>query len=94
LVFDLTNKTTLDNLSNWIEELNSYTGGNLAPVWLLVGNKMDLWRETDESHVHQSVAVEFAKKHQCIFIMCSAKTSLGIQKAFEILVAKVRPLKR
>jgi Ras-related protein Rab-18 len=89
LVFDMTDRSSLEGLDYWIEELKTNIKGRLSPVWLLIGNKMDLWDETHHDHVQQSIACEFAKKLQCLLVMCSAKSNKGIQEAFRMLVGKV-----
>lgn len=45
LVFDLTNRESFTNLTNWIEEIQMCSSGNLAMV--LVGNKSDLVKDNE-----------------------------------------------
>jgi Ras-related protein Rab-18 len=89
LVFDLSNPSTLDELNHWIQELEQHTTEDARPICLLVGNKLDLWKETQEAHVLELSAHNFAKKHQCLFMMCSAKKSQGIEVVFNVLIEKV-----
>ena len=53
---------------------------------MLVGNKID--READRE-ITRDEGLRFARKHSMLFIEASARTSVGVQQAFEELVQKV-----
>ena len=47
LVYDVTNEDSFTHLSTWLDEVDMYCpGGERGVVKLLVGNKVDLVRET------------------------------------------------
>lgn len=52
---------------------------------MLVGNKIDL----ENREVTTEEGLEFARRHQMLYIESSAKTADGIQCCFEELVQKV-----
>ena len=55
-------------------------------IKMLVGNKID--RE-DNREITRDEGLRFARKHSMLFIEASARTSDGVQQAFEELVQKV-----
>lgn len=55
-------------------------------IKMLVGNKID--RE-ENREITRDEGLRFARKHSMLFIEASARTSVGVQQAFEELVQKV-----
>ena len=80
LVFDISNRETLDRVREWINELSQQCRG--AVSLLLVGNKSDLETQRQVDHAQ---AEELAKNVGARLIYTSAKTGEGIYQAFEIL---------
>nr|CAD7263166.1 unnamed protein product [Timema shepardi] len=85
LVYDVTRKSTFVKLETWLDELNTYsTKSNI--VKMVVGNKID---KQEDRQVSREEGIQFARRHQTLFIEASAKTKDGVQCAFEELVQKV-----
>ncbi|KAJ2800710.1 Ras- protein Rab-18 [Coemansia guatemalensis] len=85
LAYDVSSRETFENLENWIEEVNTYCPSDDV-VKMIVGNKID--KETEE-RVPRKEGFEYARKHQTLFLECSAKTKVGVQQAVEELVNKI-----
>ncbi|XP_012271051.1 ras-related protein Rab-18-B [Orussus abietinus] len=84
LVYDVTDKNTFVKLEMWLNELNTYC--NKADIIkMIVGNKIDL----PNREVTTAEGLQFARKHQTLYIESSAKTADGIQCCFEELVQKI-----
>jgi small GTP-binding protein len=77
LVFDLTSKASFDELSMWINDLNTLCSPNAYII--LVGNKTD--RE-DDRIVTEGEAKETAKRHGLEYIETSAKSGDNVAEAF------------
>ena len=77
LVYDVTKRTSFDNLVRWLEEMkeNGYSKMQI----ILVGNKVDLEQEREVSFEEGS---HFAQKNGLMFFETSAKTALNVEKAF------------
>lgn len=84
LVYDVTDRTSLKKLNVWLSELELYCS-KVDIVKMLVGNKIDL----PDREVTTEEGLEFARRHQMLYIESSAKTADGIQCCFEELVQKV-----
>lgn len=78
-VYDLTRKTTLDNLASWIDEYRKHSNDDFV---IVVGNKQDL---TDEIVFDEKETENWAKsmKAECIWV--SAKTGIGIDDMVGII---------
>jgi small GTP-binding protein len=77
LVFDLTSKTSFDELAVWVNDLNTLCSPHAYII--LVGNKTD--RE-DERIVTEGEAKETAKRYGLEYIETSAKTGDNVAEAF------------
>ncbi|XP_077979022.1 ras-related protein Rab-43-like [Glandiceps talaboti] len=78
VVYDITKKTTFDNVPRWIEDVTKYAGENV--VQMLIGNKSDL---TELREVHFSDARALATHHAMLECFeTSAKDSTNVEEAF------------
>ncbi len=84
LVFDVTNRETFDNVTQWLEQIKD----NLQnPFVALFGNKTDMpkdkWKVTTEE------AKEFAQKNKLEYFETSAKLNEGIKDGVSFLVNEI-----
>eukprot|EP01103_Thecamoeba_quadrilineata_P020542 TRINITY_DN8879_c0_g1_i1.p1 TRINITY_DN8879_c0_g1~~TRINITY_DN8879_c0_g1_i1.p1 ORF type:complete len:212 (-),score=33.99 TRINITY_DN8879_c0_g1_i1:65-679(-) len=85
LVYDVTNTDSFKHLNVWLDEIKNYCM-NENVVKLLVGNKID---KENERVVSKQEATEYARSKGMVYLECSAKTTTGIQQAFEETVHKI-----
>ncbi|MFX0091915.1 MAG: Rab family GTPase [Candidatus Hodarchaeota archaeon] len=91
LMYDITLAPTLDNLENWLKELEKHNHFKEIPL-IIVGNKIDL-RQTTESCVSTEKGREFTeslknqleKERFVHFLETSAKENQNVNDAFEKL---------
>ncbi|XP_076300316.1 ras-related protein Rab-18-B [Lasioglossum baleicum] len=84
LVYDVTDKVTFLKLETWLNELTTYCN-KTDIVKMVVGNKVDL----PNREVSTEEGLQFARRHQTLYIESSAKTADGIRCSFEELVQKI-----
>ncbi|CAB0036466.1 unnamed protein product [Trichogramma brassicae] len=84
LVFDVTDRTSFTKLDMWLTELHTYSN-KPDIVKMVVGNKIDL----PNRQVTTEEGLQFARRHQTLYIESSAKTADGIMCCFEELVQKI-----
>ena len=84
LVFDVTNKNSFQRLTEWIFELELYCRED--PIKLLIGNKSDL---DDQREVTKVEAMEFAKRHNILYMETSAHSGDEVEYAFEVLTSEI-----
>lgn len=77
LVYDITRRSSFDNLTRWLDDMrdNAYS----KMIIVLIGNKDDLKTERE---VSTEEGQEFADKHNLMFMETSAKTGHNIENAF------------
>ena len=92
LVYDVSNKESLDSLDYWINELRSKID-NTNYIISLAGNKCDLPNENKVLSYNQGKI--FCKdKKVPIFYETSAKTGIGVKEIFTSLAQKVYEAQR
>jgi len=79
VVCDMTRRSTLDNVSYWIEALERV--GGKVPL-IIMANKMDLLNEAEFS---ENDVAKFALEHGATFFVTSAKTGENVESAFTSL---------
>lgn len=84
LVYDISNRSSFDNLSTWIAEIQSNTPENTSIM--LLGNKVDLKKERVVSF---DEGFDYAKRHKFLFNEVSALTGEGINDSFYEMIVKV-----
>lgn len=77
LVYDLTNRSSFEELNTWLNDLNSLAAPNACIV--LIGNKADL---TDERQIEEAEADAFAQRYGLTRLETSAKDGTGVKEAF------------
>ncbi|OHT03287.1 Ras-related protein RABA5a [Tritrichomonas foetus] len=80
IVFDLTNKSSFDDIPEWIETL--YSKQPNIPI-VIAGNKSD----KQEREVSFQEAFEYASNKKCQYFETSAYTGYNIEEAFTALVS-------
>lgn len=83
LVFDLTDRKTLENIDKWISHFKNVMG---RQPMILVGNKADLseYIEIDEEEIKR-----VAEEKKMPFIITSAKTGENVENAFKSLTIEM-----
>jgi len=84
LCFDLTKKTTFENLSKWMQEIKKYGDDGVSIV--LVGNKKDI----GAPEVTPGDIEHFIKENSLDYFETSAKDGTGVESAFLKLAAKTK----
>jgi Ras-related protein Rab-1A len=77
IIYDITNKESFDNISNWIEQITSIVGKNVKCI--IFGNKKDL---KEKRKVEFDEGKELAEKYNCNFFETSAKEGDNIEEGF------------
>ena len=80
LIYDVTDKDSFKNLSNWIIEIEKNANKNVLK--LLIGNKTDL---EDKRVITYNQGKEFADGYGLKYIETSAKKKLNVNEAFETI---------
>ena len=83
VVYDITQKSTFDNIDNWIKGLMSQLGNNVNII--ILGNKCDL---ENERQITKEQGEEKAKEYNAGFFEVSALSGKNIDNAFETLISK------
>ena len=84
LVYDITRKSTFENIDGWIVDLKN--NGDKDMMIVLIGNKSDL---EEKREVSKEQAQEKAEQYNIAFLETSAKSGDNINKAFTELVEQV-----
>ena len=80
LLYDVTDKDSFKNLSNWLIEIEKNASKNV--LRLLIGNKCDL---EEKRVISFNQGKEFADTYGLKFLETSAKKNLNVNEAFETL---------
>ena len=80
LLYDVTDKESFKNISNWLIEIEKNASKNILRI--LIGNKCDL---EDKRVITRAQGKEFADTYGLKFIETSAKKNLNVSEAFETL---------
>jgi len=84
VVYDVTDKESFDNVSNWLKEIDRYASADVNK--LLVGNKCDL----EPKAVEYASAKEFADQLGVAFLETSAKNATNVEQAFMTMAAEIK----
>ena len=83
LVFDVTVRSTFENVSKWLKEIDDNLN---RPQMVLFGNKIDV--EEEQRQIKKEEAEQFAQENNLIYFETSAKTKQGIVEGFDYLINK------
>lgn len=84
LVFDLTERKTFDDLSNWLNDIHTLCDPNC--VIQLIGNKSDL---EENRAISLAEADAFAQRNQMHYMETSAKSGASISEAFTRVASQI-----
>ena len=84
LIYDVTNKQTYDNVSNWISQIQEEVSKDV--IIYIAGNKIDM---EEERKVKTEEGQKIADEHGFPFVETSAKDGTNINETFENLVEKI-----
>jgi small GTP-binding protein len=84
LVFDLTDRKSFEDLSQWLTDVHSLCDPNA--IVTLIGNKMDL---ENQRVITVTEAQSFAQLHELTYLETSALGGNNIQEAFQKAAASV-----
>ncbi|CAG9334028.1 unnamed protein product [Blepharisma stoltei] len=76
IVFDKTNKESLDHIKDWVEEINKYSEGS---VRVLLGNKCD---RNDKVEVSEEMGQKYAEMYGMMYVETSALSAHHVSEAF------------
>ncbi|KAG2460916.1 RAB37 protein, partial [Polypterus senegalus] len=82
LLYDITSKTSFDNIRAWLTEIHEYAQQDV--VIMLLGNKSDM---CSERVIKQEEGERLAKEYGVPFMETSAKTGVNVELAF-LAIAK------
>ena len=84
VVYDITDKNTLEKLDFWYEQIDLNAPKNIK--YILVGNKCDL---EEEREVTKDEGINLSKKFKCNFFETSAKENINVNEIFQCLVNEI-----
>ena len=84
IVYDITRKTTFDNIDRWAADLKANGDDNISIV--LIGNKLDL---EDKREVQKDEGVKKSEEFKTAFMETSALNGDNIDKAFDELIEQI-----
>ena len=84
VVYDVTNKNSLNQAQRWIDELNEKANPNILII--LAGNKIDL---PNDRVISEEQGKNFAQEYGLIFKEVSALQNQNIKELFEEIVQKL-----
>jgi len=83
IVYDVSNRTTFENVRKWKTEVDRYADDGVAI--LLVGNKTDTERKVDKAE-----ALKLAQELGVPYFETSCKNSVGVDEAFAALAKRTK----
>uniref|UniRef100_A0A7N1A4E3 Uncharacterized protein n=1 Tax=Kalanchoe fedtschenkoi TaxID=63787 RepID=A0A7N1A4E3_KALFE len=89
LVYDITRKSTFDNLKKWLWELREHSSP--GTVIVLVGNKSDL---THSREVSEEEGKKFAEAESLCFMETSAMENVNVEEAFLQMIRRIHDITR
>jgi len=87
LVYDITDKESFNNISNWVNEVKRNAGTNIT--MLLVGNKCDM--DADRAVTYKE-GQDLANTMGISFLETSAKADINIKETFSVLAKQIHEM--
>jgi len=84
VIYDTTDQTTFDNVTQWFQEIDRFATGKIDKV--IVGNKVDL---SANRVVAEETGKTLAEELGCPFVETSAKDSYNVDLAFNQIVSEI-----
>ena len=84
IVYDISRRTTFDNIDKWITDLKTNGDQNIAII--LIGNKSDL---EDKREVSKDEGVKKSEECKIAFLETSALNGENVNKAFDELIDQI-----
>jgi Ras-related protein Rab-1A len=84
VVYDVTDKTSFENVKNWMQEIDKFANDNVQI--LVVGNKADC---EERRKVSKEQGEELAKMYNLHFMESSAKTGLKVDEIFTTISKEI-----
>ncbi|CAN0312293.1 unnamed protein product [Lampetra fluviatilis] len=85
LLYDITSRTSFDNIRAWLTEIHEYAQQNV--VIMLLGNKTDM---AGERTVKREEGERLAKEYGVPFMETSAKTGTNVELAFMAIARELK----
>jgi len=89
VVYDVTEQKSFTNITKWLKEIDTFAGPLVQKV--LVGNKCDM---ANERVVSTESGKELATKLNIPFVETSAKDSVNVENAFQIMARDIKDKKK
>ncbi len=87
MVYDMTKRSTFENLTDWIKELKANAEPDL--VMVLVGNKLDLClKDPSMRKVTREEGQKLAEAQKALFEETSAVENINVKEVFENLMQR------
>jgi small GTP-binding protein len=87
LVFDITNRKSFENVSNWLIEIERNIVDDIDNVKImLIGNKSDL---NDNRIINYAEAEQFAKENNLLYFETSAKNGSNVNFIFQTIIDSI-----
>uniref|UniRef100_A0A1B6DTS0 small monomeric GTPase n=1 Tax=Clastoptera arizonana TaxID=38151 RepID=A0A1B6DTS0_9HEMI len=86
LLYDVSNKTSFDNIRAWLGEIKEYAQDDV--VIMLLGNKADCG--SSERLIRREDGERLAKEYNVAFMETSAKTGLNVELAFMAIARELK----
>ena len=85
IVYDVTERETFENVSQWMHEIEKFANDNVCKV--LVGNKIDM---VDKRVVTKEEGEELAKHYNIPYLETSAKNNIHVEDSFITMAKQIK----
>ncbi|XP_043958510.1 ras-related protein Rab-37-like [Gambusia affinis] len=85
LLYDITNKSSFDNIRAWLTEIHEYAHTDV--VIMLLGNKADM---SGERAIRREEGERLAREYSVPFMETSAKTGVNVELAFTAVAKELK----